>query len=254
MTPPPAARLTLISHALCPYVQRAAIVLAEKGVHFERREIDLADKPAWFLAVSPLGKTPVLLAGETPIFESAVICEYLDDTAAPRLHPADALERARHRSWIEFGSQLLNGIGGLYSAADEAQLENRRAELASRFAQLEAVLGDGPSAAPGRSEAADAPPRGAASASERGGPYFAGAAFSIVDAAFAPVFRYFDTFERFTDLGLFETTPKLRRWREALALRPSVRDAVEPSYPDRLATFLRARNSALSRRIEATLA
>ena len=52
----------LVSLALCPYVQRAAIVLHEKGVPFERRDVDLADKPDWFLRVSPLGKTPVLLA------------------------------------------------------------------------------------------------------------------------------------------------------------------------------------------------
>ena len=56
--------LVLVSHALCPYVQRAAIVLAEKGVAFERRDVDLADKPDWFRAVSPLGKTPVLLVQE----------------------------------------------------------------------------------------------------------------------------------------------------------------------------------------------
>jgi len=56
------APLVLISHPLCPYVQRAAIVLAEKGVPFERRDVDLADKPEWFLRISPLGKTPVLLA------------------------------------------------------------------------------------------------------------------------------------------------------------------------------------------------
>jgi hypothetical protein len=115
----PAPPLTLISHALCPYVQRVATVLAEKGLSFERREVDLANKPDWFRAVSPLGKTPVLLVGETPIFESAVICEYLEDVAAPRLHPADALERARHRAWIEFGAQMLNTIAGLYSAPDE---------------------------------------------------------------------------------------------------------------------------------------
>ena len=73
-------KLTLISHKLCPYVQRVAIALAEKGVPFERIDIDLADKPDWFLNVSPLGKTPVLLAGDTAIFESAVILEYLEDT------------------------------------------------------------------------------------------------------------------------------------------------------------------------------
>ena len=72
--------LRLISHDLCPYVQRAAISLSEKGVNFERTYIDLANKPDWFLAISPLGKTPVLLADDVPIFESAVILEYLEET------------------------------------------------------------------------------------------------------------------------------------------------------------------------------
>ncbi len=49
--------LHLMSHALCPYVQRAVIALTEKGLAFERTTIDLAAKPAWFLDLSPLGKT-----------------------------------------------------------------------------------------------------------------------------------------------------------------------------------------------------
>ena len=72
------ASLKLISHKLCPYVQRAVIALKEKGVPFERVDIDLANKPDWFLKVSPLGKTPVLLVGDHAIFESAVILEYLE--------------------------------------------------------------------------------------------------------------------------------------------------------------------------------
>ena len=68
-------KLQLISHSLCPYVQRAAIVLAEKQQPYERIDIDLANKPDWFIAISPLGKTPVLLVDGQPIFESAVICE-----------------------------------------------------------------------------------------------------------------------------------------------------------------------------------
>ena len=51
-----ADKLILVSHHLCPYVQRAAISLAEKGVPFERVDIDLANKPGWFKAISPLGK------------------------------------------------------------------------------------------------------------------------------------------------------------------------------------------------------
>jgi glutathione S-transferase len=92
-----AASLRLISHRLCPYVQRAVIALTEKGVAFERVDIDLANKPEWFLAISPLGKTPVLMVGERVIFESAVILEYLEETQAKPLHPADPLSRGAPR-------------------------------------------------------------------------------------------------------------------------------------------------------------
>src|SRR5829696_398107 len=107
---PMAAQLKLVSHKLCPYVQRAVIALNEKGVPFERIDIDLDNKPDWFLKVSPLGKTPVLLVGDTAIFESAVILEYLEETQPNALHPADPLARAEHRAWIEFGSAILADI------------------------------------------------------------------------------------------------------------------------------------------------
>lgn len=222
------ARLVLISHALCPYVQRAAIVLAEKGVPFERREIDLARKPPWFLQVSPLGKTPVLLVGEEAIFESAVICEYLDETALPRLHPENALARARHRSWMEFGSALLNLVAGFYNAADEVALSARASDIRARFEQLELAL--------------DA------------GPYFAGEAFSIVDAVFGPVFRYFDVFDAIGGFGFWPTLPKVARWRAVLRSRPSVAAAVRADYSGLLQRFLVARQSALSARITASRA
>src|SRR5712672_1647565 len=115
-----AERLKLISHKLCPYVQRAVIALTEKGVAFERVDIDLANKPGWFLAISPLDKTPVLQVGVTAIFESVVILEYLEETETKPLHPADPLRRAEHRGWIEFGSSVLNDIAGFYAAKDEA--------------------------------------------------------------------------------------------------------------------------------------
>lgn len=222
--PSRSASLVLVSHALCPYVQRAAIVLAEKGLPFERRDIDLANKPGWFLEVSPLGKTPVLLVDGAPIFESAVICEYLEDTALPRLHPQDAVRRAQHRAWMEFSSALLNAIGGFYNAPDETTLKARTADIRARLGQVEAELRDVP--------------------------YFAGPAFGMVDAAFAPVFRYFDTFDRIGDFDFWNGVPKVQRWREALAVRPSVVDAVSPAYGERLQGFLRARNSALSRRMD----
>lgn len=218
--------LTLISHALCPYVQRAAIVLAEKGVPFARRDVDLAHKPGWFTALSPLGKTPVLQVGDAAIFESAVICEYLDDTLLPALHPADPLQRAQHRAWMEFGSAMLNTIAGFYNAADAAQWQARRDELLGRWAQLEQALA-------------------------RQGPYFAGERFGMVDAVFGPVFRYFEVFESLGVGGFFDGLPKVQAWRDALARRPSVQQAVTVDYPQRLLTFLLARPTELARRIGA---
>jgi len=219
----PAPRLTLVSHALCPYVQRAAIMLAEKALPFERREVDLANKPGWFMSVSPLGKTPVLLVDGEAIFESAVICEYLDEAFAPRLHPAEALERARHRSWVEFGSSVLNAIAAFYNAPDEQALQACAAVLRSRFERIEATLAEGP--------------------------YFAGSRFCIVDAVFAPVFRYFDCIDRIDDFGFWPGLPKLLAWRTALAERPSVASAVAPDYRSLLERFIWERGSALSRRL-----
>lgn len=218
-------KLLLVSHVLCPYVQRAVIALTEKGVAFKRRDIDLANKPAWFLALSPLGKTPVLVVDGTPIFESAVIVEYLEETQPHPLHLADALSRAQHRSWIEFASVVLNDIAGFYAAPDEDALAGKARTLAARFAQVEAVLGEGP--------------------------YFAGETFSLVDAAFAPALRYFDAFDRIADFAVMSGKPKVQAWRAALRARPSVQQAVSADYAARLDAFLRARGSALSRRMTA---
>ena len=77
--------------------------------------VDPAQKPDWFRAIPPPGKTPVLLIDGTAVFEPAVICEYLDETLAPQLHPPDA-----------------------------ASLSARGDELAARFVQLERALAHGP--------------------------------------------------------------------------------------------------------------
>ena len=214
-------KLTLVSHALCPYVQRAAIALDEKGTPFERIDIDLDNKPDWFKAISPLGKVPLLMVDETVIFESAVIVEYLEETQPNPLHPADPLRRAEHRAWMEFGSAILGDIWGFYTAPDDAALQAKARALSDKFARLEQHLGNGP--------------------------YFDGARFSLVDAVFAPAFRYFDLFERIGDFGILDGRPRLAAWRAALAQRPSVARAVVPDFQERLRAFIVARNSRLSR-------
>jgi len=219
-----ATALKLISHKLCPYVQRAVIALNEKGVPFERIDIDLADKPAWFLKISPLGKVPVLTVGaetgEVALFESNVICEYIEETQpGPNLHPADPLRRAQHRAWMEFGSAILSDLWGLETTQDAATFESKRQALIAKFERVEAALSEGP--------------------------FFAGESFSLVDAVFAPIFRYFEVFDELSDLSIFDRTPKVRAWRAALAQRPSVKAAVGPDYPQLLRAFLARHNAHL---------
>jgi len=215
--------LTLISHHLCPYVQRVAITLAEKKIEVERLYIDLAAKPSWFNAISPLGKVPLLkidddaldgdvLGGEV-LFESAVICDYLDEAyPAHPMHPTDPLRRAKHRGWIEFASAILGDIWSFETARDEITARNKAQQLRMKFQQLETVL--------------------------HKGPFFAGPSFGLVDAAFAPVFRYFDLFDQIADFGIFVGLTRLHTWRRTLAERPSVRQAVTDDYQQRLRAFL----------------
>lgn len=220
-TPP----LELVSHHLCPYVQRAVITLLEKNISHQRTYIDLANKPDWFRQISPLGKVPLLKVEDEILFESAVICEYLDEITPGSLHPSDPLQKAKHRAWIEFGSSTLATIAGFYSATTPETFEQKRRDLIDKFVWIEHHLS--------------------------GAPYFAGEVFSLVDAVYGPIFRYFDVFDTIAEFEVFSNAPKVKRWRQTLQARPSVQQAVAEDYSQRLLTFLKQRNSQLSTRIAA---
>jgi glutathione S-transferase len=218
---PSVADLHLIGQELCPYVQRARVVLNEKAVPYRMTFIDLEAKPAWFLDISPLRRVPVLLVDDRPLFESLVIAEYVDESTPGSLLPEDAFERASARAWIEFSSDLLNQLSALLFARDEPALQSALKQINDRLSHLERVLGDGP--------------------------YFLGKNFSLVDAAFAPIMRYFDIFDARLDLGLFRDRPALQTWRAALAKRASVRDSAVPGFEQRFIDYLTRKDNQFSR-------
>jgi glutathione S-transferase len=219
----------LISHKLCPYVQRAVIALKEKGVSFERVDIDLGNKPDWFLKLSPLGKVPLLVinggkgstaAGEPVVlFESAVISEYIDTVTGGGLLSTEPLKRAHQRAWIEYASSLVSNIGQLYNADNTREYYDALDQLGQKWQRLEDNL---PS-----------------------GLYFAGETFSLVDAAFAPALRYLDVFESLTQKKFLSAYPKVENWRLSLSKRRSVQQAVSSDYNDALVGFLARRDSIL---------
>ncbi|CAG74492.1 probable glutathione-S-transferase [Pectobacterium atrosepticum SCRI1043] len=212
------AQLTLISHPLCPFVQRAAIVLLEKNVSFERIDVDLAAKPDWFLALSPMDKVPLLKVeladnSDAILFESAAICEYLNETqAGASLYSSDALSRAQQRAWVEFGVAALSDAWQFLNAKELAVANDKKAAFRDKLQRLESTLEQGP--------------------------YFSGSAFSMVDAMFAPVFRYFDLLSPDVSQPIFDNLPRVSAWRASLANRPSVLAAVRDDYADRFKQHL----------------
>jgi len=218
--------LTLISHPLCPFVQRAAIVLLEKGVAFDRINVDLSAKPDWFLTLSPTGKVPVLQvrqpnAADAILFESVVICEYINETqgGAP-MYPVDALPRAQHRAWIEFATQTFADGWQFLHARDSSTADTKRAAFRERLGKLESAVSEGP--------------------------FFAGAAFGMVDAIYAPLFRYFGIIDATVAHQIFDDFPRISDWRTALEARASVRNAVVEDYADLFLTHLRQQGALIA--------
>jgi len=209
----------LISHHLCPYVQRAVIVLLEKGIQHRRTYIDLGNKPEWFTEVSPLGKVPILQTDAGVLFESQVIVEYLDEVTAGSLHPGDAFQKARQRAWIEYGSATLAGIAGFYGARTPEVFDSKRVELRGRFERIEAEIA---------------------------GPFFAGDTFHMVDGVWGTIFRYFNVFDEIDDFGITADLPNVAAWRGSVGARPSVIAAPPEGYHGRLLKFLRDRNGHLA--------
>jgi glutathione S-transferase len=218
-------KLTLIGPSTCPYVQRVLIALREKRARFDAVDIDLAAKPDWLLAISPLGKVPVLRVereGEPPavIFESAGILDYLDEALpGERLHPADPLARARHRGWIAFGAEVLTDLQHYATATDGVALAAAHDALLKKFRRLEASLAEGP--------------------------YFAGLHFSMVDVSFGPVFRQVDALETIAPAGFLDGLPRMERWRRALMERESVRTSAPADYAERYLRRLRQLDAEL---------
>jgi glutathione S-transferase len=205
------SKLTLISSPACPYGQRVAIALHEKHAEFNVISVDLDNRPGWFVAVSPLGTVPLLRIereGEPPavIFESASILEYIEETLpGEKLHPADPVQRAQHRGWIAFSDHVLADLHRFAMARGSA-VDEVRASLVAKLRRLESEAGEGS--------------------------YFAGPRFSLVDVAFAPVFRRIEALDSVSPTCLFDGLPRLEQWRRAVAARESVRAAAPENFSE----------------------
>jgi len=195
------AKLELITAEVCPFAQRSHMALLEKGLEFERREVDLRNKPKWFEEVSPYSKVPVLRDGDVRVYESTIINEYLEEVfPQPHLMPTDPGARANARIWIDFDN--VKFIPTFYRIL-LAQDGPRRRELAETLVDHMTFLEK----------------EGFAKASQ--GPYWFGPDISLVDLAFYPHFERFPAMTEYRGVEIPESCGQLKAWIEVMAERPS---------------------------------
>jgi glutathione S-transferase len=222
------AKYLLVSFKTCPWVQRAAIVLREKNVEFEFRHIDPDNRPDWFLAISPHKKVPVLRIDEAvSLFESNAIAEYLDETIAPRLHPADPVARAVNRAWTDYLPSFAAAVTATAYADTEADYAKAAAQIPLPFERLEGAL-----------------------AAQGSGPFFNGEAYSLVDAAYAPFLQRYHFLDRVKKLSHREKFPRLTAWSEALLRRPSTHSFPPEEFEAMYRAALKRRNKFVSRFVD----
>lgn len=216
--------LELISTRRCPFVQRSVITLKHKGIEHRMTFVDPDDPPQWFTEISPFGQVPVLRVDRNAvIFESAVINEFLDEVTPGQLHPQDPLQRALNRSWIEFGGGCCSLTFQLMVAPDRESYETLVAQLTGNLARVEQVLG--------------------------AGPFFNGADFALIDAAYAPIFIRLDVFADMFGLDITSHLPRIHAWGETLLALPEVQQARVPELPDLFRQLIDSRNAYLRERL-----
>jgi RNA polymerase-associated protein len=77
---------------------RVRLVLAAKGVGYDRLVVGPGKPPEDLVDLNPHGNTPTLVDRDLVLYDTAVVCEYVDERYPhPPLMPIDPLSRARLR-------------------------------------------------------------------------------------------------------------------------------------------------------------
>lgn len=200
--------ITLYDFPMSPRARKVRIVLAEKGLQYEKVTVDITkgeQKKPEYLAVHPYGKVPALQDNGTTVYESTIIMEYLNDKyPTPPLLPSDPGQRARARVLMHLGDSLYDGalaaiVGQVFfkpkGQADQGVIEKAKQDLRTCFERLERELGDNE--------------------------YLLGPAFTLADICFitwAPLFGPLQ-------VEVPSQLPRVKAWLARLQDRPSVKAA-----------------------------
>ncbi|AFY77861.1 glutathione S-transferase [Pleurocapsa sp. PCC 7327] len=189
----------------CPYAQRSWIALIELGIAYEPIEIELGkdNKTDWFRALNPNGTVPTIKHGETVVYESLVVNEYLCEVFGGDLMPSTPANRARARILMSRCDAKFVKLGYSYLShkrrEDETKDDQLRSQLEEELRFLDNAIGNW------------------------GGSYFLGDTLTLADIAFIPFFQRMNvalaSFKNFKLENL--NLPHLNAWLEAISHRDS---------------------------------
>ncbi|KAA8583703.1 glutathione S-transferase omega-1 [Etheostoma spectabile] len=188
----PNGYIRLYSMRFCPFAQRTRLVLSAKGIKHDTININLKDKPDWFLEKNPLGLVPTL---ETPagevIYESPITCDYLDEVyPEKKLLPSSPFGRAQQKMMLEQFSKITPYFYkipmGRKNGEDVSGLE---AELKEKLSKLNEDLVN------------------------KKTKFFGGDSITMIDYMMWPWFERLEVFEL---KHCLDSTPELKKWTERM--------------------------------------
>ena len=193
--------LTLYDDVFSPYARKVRIALYEKGLPFERvRGLHGDCNRSDFVHVNPRAEVPALVDGDFSLYDSTIICEYLEDRhPEPAIYPHDPRLRAECRLLEDLADSQLDAATYAVAIVEHGRREQHRAlhdaaglDLRRLYDDLERRLG--------------------------GEPFFCGE-FSVADMALAPHLMA----AAFLGFPLDPAKhPGLTRWLERVQERPAV--------------------------------
>ncbi|CAI0409758.1 unnamed protein product [Linum tenue] len=200
--------VVLLNYWPSPYGMRAMIALAEKGVQYEYVSVDVVNnKTELLLQMNPVHKkVPVLIHNGSPVCESLVIVQYIDELWAadgkPVFLPSDPYQRAQARFWAHYIDEQIFEFGRKIWIKTGEEVEKGKKELVDSLKLMESQLGDKP--------------------------YFGGEELGYVDIALVPYYSWFYTYEQFGNISIEAECPKLVEW----AKRCMKKESVSKALPD----------------------
>ena len=210
----------LVSFELCPYVQRARLIMLSREIAHSVTYIDLVDPPPWFFDSSPLGQVPLLRMGDDDaLFESLAICEFLNEVHDCAIWSEDPRQRAEERAIVGVSNACLSDLNQALSSNERPGFARAREALEDKWDWLDTVL------------------------DERSGPLFGGDRISMPDAAFAAIALQLGVVNDKLQLLDEDDAANVASWFEALRNDAVVQQSVVENYADLLMQSVLRRQS-----------